>query len=739
VRLQYEIATTGQDQLRSVLRGVEREAAASDKRLETQRRSIARTSAREQAGLMHGPGRKEQLASIRQSERAQSLATARQMREQAAANRLQQRSAVAAAKGEERAKIQSEKNVARARDSLDRQRSRALLQQHNESERAAARVVRGRRALSDRIGGGMARSVTGAAGAVATIGGAAAGIAGGFAAADALRERSEIQRRASALANQAGDPSLKGQLAEESTGVRGFTGSETLGAMGKFVGKTGDLEAARASIKGIGELTVATDGNFEEMGEAAGNAFNVIADAIEDPKKRLEALHKVMAGWAGQGNIGTVEMKDMAAFGGRLGGSTRKFSGDPADLLLKMGAMSQAAARAGGASDAAEATEGVARFASDLTKKPAQKALAAMGVNVFADKGNTKLNSPDKILADILDKTKGSLTLGEDVMNAQSGKVLGGFSGVYTNAEAKKKGTGKQAVLDEFERYNKASLTPEMAREQANSRLSDPDMQLKEAAKTFNDAVGRELAPVAVSLAHQFAELVPLAATAARMFGKMIGFLTQNPFSGIGLIVGAAIVKDIATAGISALIKGAFSSAADAVSKRGGGSIDPDTGEFKASPKMAAAGMGAAIGITIASAIITAGVVNFEKSEQDMSDEGRKLNEVRASNDPEFIRKQVDEQRKRVNKLKAPGFVGAVLGQGAEDLVDGAVAPNKKTEQATAEANLQEMETRMAAVNAQKAAADKLSAAADKLDKAAGKQPPAGNRSAPIVSPDRGG
>lgn len=737
MRLQYEIATTGADQLRSVLRGVEREVAASDKRLESRRRSSVRSAAKEQAGLMHGPGRKEQLASIRQSERAESLAAARRMREQAAASRAQQRAALAAARGEERAKIQAEKNIARARESLDRQRSRALLQQHNESERAAVRLSRGRRAMVGRIGDGMARSVTGAVGTAVNVGGAAAGIAGGFAAADALRDQADVRRRASALANQAGNPALKGQLAEEAGSIRGFTGSETLGAMGKFVGKTGDLEAARASIKGIGELALATDSDFETMGEAAGNAFNVIADAIDDPKKRIEALQKVMAGWAGQGNIGTVELKDMAAFGGRLGGSTRKFAGDPADLLLKMGAMSQAAARAGGASDAAEATEGVARFAADLTKRPAQKALAGLGVNVFASKD--KLKDPATILADILDKTKGSLTLGEDILNAQSGKVLGGFSTIYTNAEAKKKGTGKQAVLDEFERYNKAALTPQMARAQASSRADDPDIQLKEAAKVFNTAVGRELGPVSVQLAHQFAELVPLAATAARMFGKMVGFFMEHPFSGIGLLIGAAIVKDIAAAGIASLIKNAFTTAADAVAKRGGGSIDAETGEFKANPKLAAVGIGATIGLTVATAIITVGVANFEKGEQDMSDEGRKLNEVRASTDPEFIRKAVEEQRKRVNKLNAPGFVGSVLGQGAQNALDFAVNPNKRVEQNTAEANLAEMERRMAIVEAQKAAADKLNAAADKLDKAAGKQPPAGNRSAPIVAPERGG
>lgn len=617
MRLEYSIATTGQDQLRSVLRGVEREAMASDKRLAGARRTSARGVAREQGGLMHGPGRREQMAAIRQTERAQVTATARSMRQQAAAERQRHRLAQANTKTEERAKIQGERNLARARESLDRQRAAALFQQHKNTEQETLRSQVSRRRTAERIGGGAARSVRGSLGTVARVGGAAIGLAGGFAAAGALAERSDVQRRASALANQAGDPGLKGRLADEAGSVQGFTGSETLGAMGAFVGKTGDLDAARASIQGIGKLSLATSSDFETMGEAAGNAFNVIADSIEDPKKRIAALNKVMAGWAGQGNIGTVEMKDMAQFGGRLGGATRKFVGGPADLLLKMGAMAQAAARAGGASDSAEATTGVARFAADLTKKPAQKALKAMGIDVFGGPGavgskthESKLKSPDVVLADILDKTKGSLTLGEDVMNAESGKVLGGFSNIYTSAEAKKKGSGRAAVMGEFERYNRAGLTEKTIAEQANSRMDDPDMQLKEATKVFNDAVGRELAPVSVQLAHQFAELVPIAATLARVVGKFIGFMVENPMAGVGLLVGAALVKDITSAGVGEMLKKAMGvlsdGPGDSTGKPGGNSI---------AGSASATFMGATVGFAAAVAIFSAGVASFEDGE----------------------------------------------------------------------------------------------------------------------------
>ncbi len=560
MRLSYEIATTGVEQLRSVLRGVEREAAASDKRLETGKRASAQRVAREQMALMQGPGRKEQTASIRARERAEAMATARAMREKAAAQRLEQRQQLGIIKSEERARIQSERNLQRARESLDRQRARGLMQLHQQSERAAAKLSAGRRATAERIGSGFAQSVRGGVGSTLALGSTALGVAGGFATAGALREESDVRRRASALANKAGDPSAKDALAEEATHVRGFTGSETLEAMDKMFGKTGDLGVVRAAIKDLGDLTIAVDANFGEMGQAAGNAFNVIADRIKDPQKRVEALQRTMAGWAGQGNIGTVELSDMASLGGRLGGASRKFAGDPVKLLLSMGAMAQAAARAGGASDAAEATTGVARFAADLTKKPAQKALDRLGVKVFADKNHQFLKDPQEILASILDKTKGSLSLGEEIMNAESGKVLSGFSEVWTNAEAQKKGSGHAAVLGEFERYNKAALSPEMRTAQANSRMADPDMQFKEATKAFNAAVGRDLLPAVTRLVPQFTAMIPNIANASSEVAKFVGWFAENPVKGVGVVIAASVAKDVASAGISAALSSGVSS-----------------------------------------------------------------------------------------------------------------------------------------------------------------------------------
>ncbi|HVY26953.1 MAG TPA: hypothetical protein VHB79_10385 [Polyangiaceae bacterium] len=532
MRLEYSIATVGEKQLFSVFRGIEKEAAASNRRIANDSQRSAARVARQTTGPLLGPGRKEQAAQLRANERA----------------------AIASARAEIRARLAGEKELARAKESLDKQRSRGLMAAFNAQQREERRALAAQRSTRERMARGV---LTGAGRGIKntlTMGGAALGVAGGFAIAGALSEQADIRRRASVLANKAGNPALKGELASEATGVRGFTGSEALGALDAFVGKTGDLAAGRASLKELGDLALATDANFNELGEAAGNAFNVIADTVKDPKKRVEELQKVMRGWAGQGNIGAIELSDMATFGGRLGGATRKFAGNPSDLLLSMGAMSQAAVRAGGASDAAEATTGVARFAADLTKRPAQKALAGLGVNIFADKGKTKIKDPAQVIADILDKTKGNLALGEDVMNAESGKVLSGFSSIYLDAEKSKKGTGKAAVLGEFQRYKAAGLTKTGVDTQANSRMEEPDKQFSEAMKAFNTAVGKDLLPAVTKLVPKFTELVPTIGELASKAAAFVGWFSENPATGLGALLAANVAAEVAAAGIGSLV-----------------------------------------------------------------------------------------------------------------------------------------------------------------------------------------
>ena len=233
MRLQYELSATGANQIRAVLRGVEKEAQASNRRMATDAQRTAR----------------QQTAAIRAHEKALL-----------ASERARLRESLASSKAEARGRLADEKALARAKESLDRQRSRALIAHHKTEDRA-------RRSMMTSLGRGAATGTREAVGGAVRLGGATLGLAGGFAAANAMAEESNVRRQASQLANQAGDPSLKGALATESTSVRGLSGSEVLAGQSAFVGKTGDLNTSRQIKGSMGELSLATGADFTDLME----------------------------------------------------------------------------------------------------------------------------------------------------------------------------------------------------------------------------------------------------------------------------------------------------------------------------------------------------------------------------------------------------------------------------------------------------------------------------------------
>jgi len=377
------------------------------------------------------------------------------------------------------------------------------------------------------------------------------GIGGSIAAGAAIGSEMGERARASQLANQAGRPELKGQLLQEGRGVRGFSGMEGLNAMGKFVDITGDLDAARRALPELGKLALATGTEFDELAAAAGNAFIPLSDQIQDPKKRLDALMSTMRSIAGMGGVGAVEIKDLATEMAGLAAATNKFKGDPADLMKSVTAMAQAARQRGGAASAAEAVTSVSRFTMDAVNN-ADKFKRA-GVNVFADKGKTKLADPQEIMVQMLRKTGGDLTKVNKLFGVYGERAVAGFSPLYTQAGGGQ--AGEDAVRAEFKRLKAAELTPAQMEQRAGSRMGDADVKFKEAMKNFNAAVGKELLPVVTQLLARFTELTPEIGKAAKSFADLLLWLASNPWKGLGVVVAASLAKEIAVAKIPTLIE----------------------------------------------------------------------------------------------------------------------------------------------------------------------------------------
>jgi hypothetical protein len=448
----------------------------------------------------------------------------------------------------EQAEKRSAERTQRYWETAARRAADARIRESNRAERIAERERRRSERVAERMRVGMARtaagSVVGSVRTIAGVGGAAAGVAGGFAAAAALDDALQTQRKAQLLAVKAGRPGDRDALIKMAGGVTGFAAPETLDAMDAMMGKTGNLDAAMASIPELGKIALVTGANFAEMGEAAGHAFNLLKDSIKDPIELQTQLSAVMQNAAVQGNLGTVEMKDLAKIGGRLGAASRAFAGNPSDLFASMGALAQLAAGRGGASSADEAGTAVARFGQDIVKN--RKEFGKRGIDIFSDKTKTKLKDPQEILLDVLGKTKGDLTQVMDLFNLESIKAFQGIAPIFTDAEAKKKGSGREAVKAELARFAGAKFEPGALDAQVAAMASTTSVQIIEATKAFNEAIGRELLPVVTKTIPQFTKMIPTLAKATDALARFAGFILDNPVQGIGAIIAAKLTADLA-------------------------------------------------------------------------------------------------------------------------------------------------------------------------------------------------
>lgn len=546
MQLSYDISVVGMKRVEQALSTIERRFSQHNSRMNREiggagglsvaaRRSGTAGAGRVPLGVQFGPNRA-------QLEKAAGAAQHRQIMGQI---RAEERARVAAARAATRA--EKERLAAMRKGFVEM--SKAAQAADRQERRVAAS---GKRSFAR----GTMGALGGAAGTIAGIGKAGlalTGISGGAAAGIAISTEMRERAKASQLANQAGDPALKGQLLQDARGVRGFTGEEALGGMEAFVTKTGDLEMARKIIGDLGTLSLATGANLDDLGETAGQAFNVIRDQVKDPKQQLIELNGIMTALAQQGNMGAVEIKDLAKDFGKLGAATRGFEGGAPALLRTMGAFAQLAVARGGAEGSADASTASARLVGDIVTN--KKKFKALGVGIKSDIDPTKLRDPLSIMQDVLQKTGGDVEKTSGLFGIESAKIFKGLSAVYSEAEKSKKGSGRGAVDAEFKRFAGATLDPKALKDRAASRLSDPDIQFKETMKGLNAALAKELLPVAIELGTKLKEATPAIGAFAKKVSEVVMWLAANPWKGIGIVVAGALVKEIASAAIATKIK----------------------------------------------------------------------------------------------------------------------------------------------------------------------------------------
>lgn len=527
--------------------------------------------------------------------------------------------------------------LAAAKEREHRAQLSRIAREQAAQNRAAASALAAQKRVRAATVGQVGRSVVSATRAVGMIGTGALAIGGGMAVQGAISQQMRETAAASSLANQAGNPALKGTLLKEAQGYRGFSGEEALSSMGAFVDLTGDLQTARLLAKDLLEMSLASGSLPENVAAAAGNFANNLK-GITDPMEKAKAIMGDMRALMGQGAAGAIELRDMAGGGATVGAAAGQFTGDAAENIKKAGVLAQAARAEGGADSAAEALTALSRF-TDQVIANADK-LEKLGVNAVERGAGGEIKAvadPRQIISEFLDKTKGDLALANDIFDIRGSKVVRGFSKSYQRG-------GKEGVLKQFDDLMKTEVSAGDVAARAQSRLDDPDLKFKEAMKDFNAKVGSELLPELTKLIPEIAKLTPYVADAARLFAMLVGSLVDNPVLTIGTLIAGKVAADIAGAKIGEGIKSVLSGA---------------VGEGAAGA-LGAGSIGLTLGAAAALTIYASGVTSFHAEQVASETEGKLLNEARK--DPTKARENLAKLRESFQKESTPTGMQSALG-----------------------------------------------------------------------------
>jgi hypothetical protein len=654
--LVYDIDVVGTDKIQRAFRTVEQGVRAHNAKLSREivqpAREAAKVAKQATSGVSAEATARRSQDRVARLERTRDSYEKRRMDSAAAA---EHRASMAARRRqiEDMRALEAKRRTAERHEREQTQLKKRLgAEAERDRARAAAKANDTYGTWRDRAGGATktARHIAGAAT-------GALSIAGGVLVASAVAEDMAARQAASKLANSAGDPSLKGTLLKEASGLPGVDRSESLGMLAQFQKRTGKLDIGRQMLPELAGLAIATGTEFEELSSAAAAAFTQISKDVSDPVEQLKQLKEVMRATAAMGNMGAVEMEDFAREMPRAAATASKYEGTMSENIMRNAALAQVSMETAGS--AADAVTGVSRLAPDMETNA--KRFKAKGVDVYGKTG--KLRAPEQVIADMFDKTGGG-TRGQMVgmFGMESVKIVDSLRPIWMKAEREKKGTGRQAVLDAVGKFGKATITDKEIGERVSSRMDDPDMQLKETMKKFNVAIGTELVPALTKIIPELAKLAPAAGQAASMLAGWVSWFAENPATGVAALIGGAIVKDIAGAAIGAGVRAAIMALVSGGSAAGaaGGAAQGATGAAGGLIGRGLAAGGAALGVggaalATAAAITAATVGTVAYAAYDIPTQlysGKTDNNKALEDFNERERAAVEELRQRVAKSR---------------------------------------------------------------------------------------
>ncbi|MBX3208418.1 MAG: hypothetical protein KF764_25455 [Labilithrix sp.] len=363
------------------------------------------------------------------------------------------------------------------------------------------------------------------------------------------------------------DPNKLMGFAGRAQAEAGFDKAELASAWQGYVNTSSDWKSfvtpeGQKSLIQMAKLAKGTGTDLGEMMSAAGSI------KAQNPNIDNDGMLEMMLGIVGQGKLGAVSMSEIAKSASTITAGAGAYKGDLTVSQKRMLGLSQLAIQTSGSS--AEAATTVARFTSDTqTKaKDMEKNFSGLKGKIIADKKTGALNDPAEILAAMFDVTGGNMSKfgtgkGNLGLGVQSVRLTQALSPKYQEAveAAKAKGldskaahqAGVERVRSEVRKFSEAGYSRDDIfgkGGQFDEFMEAKEERFEKVKRNLLDKLETALLPVLERLAHALESGEPEIAKFIDGMSKLAAWVIENPWKGLGALVGAKITAEIASAAI---------------------------------------------------------------------------------------------------------------------------------------------------------------------------------------------
>lgn len=427
----------------------------------------------------------------------------------------------------------------------------------------------------------LGRGVRGGVGTVMGIG-AGLGIAGGMGMiSSAVTGSMALQKQAALLSNISAmpgfapqDPAVLMARAQDIAKRTGMKSSDVMAGMHTVAEKAGGtegllkflgdpLKGLMGDIEDLAKTAVASGTSMEDMGAVWAAASNSGVQAGED-------MQQLMLDLVAMGKKGSIDFAQLATELAQMAGAGQLLEKSGSGMIRELVAMSQFAVKQKVGPE--ETRTSIIHMVEEFAMK--SDVLEKSGVKTHGP-GGKLLASPIEMLGNVMEAAydpKRGIKFGKETKHDMGALMtLFGERGsatanmmtkVYMEGEAKYgKGGGKKAVVGELSAMRDESHMTKAQR--------DADLQNVMATASQKAAVAMENFDATIAtLLPRIVELIEPMSKVMTGFANMAVWLAENPYKGIGAIIGASVVKELAGA---ALGKGVEKALTAALSAQGGG------------------------------------------------------------------------------------------------------------------------------------------------------------------------